>query len=228
MQIAPDPPFEADDPGSSLANGELAARLFKTFNTIEGAIYGYRGYWKTPVGLRQDSTAYHPRLDVLGASLRGPIGAGIGNAEIAWYNSKKEPKGSNSRHPGSQLRFLLGYEQEILTRLTAAGQFYVEWIQDHEPLEQTQLSIYKTDEYRQVITFGLHYRTRQDKLTLSWFSFYSPSDQDYFLKPSAHYRINDNWQLTGGLNLFGGKNPHTTFAQMENSSNSYLRLRYQY
>ncbi|WP_083704608.1 hypothetical protein [Motiliproteus sp. MSK22-1] len=224
MQVAPEPHFDADEPD----NSELAIRLFKTFDTIEAAIYGYRGYWKTPSGLDQVGTAYHPRLNVVGASLRGPVSRGIGNVEMAWYDSKEEPGGNTARTPTNQFRLLLGYEQEIAARLTAAGQFYLEWLQDYEQLEQPRPSLYNSDEYRQVLTFSLRYRTLQDRLILHWFSFYSPSDRDYFLKPSAHYRINDHWQLTAGLNIFGGDSPHTTFAQMEKSSNSYVRVRYQY
>jgi hypothetical protein len=60
------------------------------------------------------------------------------------------------------------------------------------------------------------------------FSLYSPSDQDYHLRPTVSWRLSDTWQITGGANLFGGEEPHTFFGQLEDNSHVYLRLRRYY
>jgi len=116
----------------------------------------------------------------------------------------------------------------LLPRFTAAAQFYLEWTQDYTELQQHQPSSYLADEYRQLWTLDLRYRTPQDNLTLSLFSFYSPTDDDYYLRPTAAYRLSDSWLLSAGLNLLGGDLRHTPFAQMEDGSNAFLRLRYRY
>ena len=42
------------------------------------------------------------------------------------------------------------------------------------------------------------------------------------------YKITDNWQLSGGANLFFGKDDYTFFGQFEDNSNLYLGLRYNF
>lgn len=222
-----------DEPSESFSNGEFAARLHGTTaflgsSSTEWAFYGYRGFWKQPNALNSSMGPYFSRLNVLGASLRTNIARGIGHTEFAWYNGADDV-GNDPRVPNNQMRFLLGYEQELIPKLTLGLQYYLEKIQDYDALAGNDgNSPYRPDENRSLWTVRLTYRAMQDNLTLSWFSFYSPTDQDYYHRPSAKYRFNDQLSLTLGGNFFGGEQAHTFFGQFENASNIYARIRFSY
>ena len=81
---------------------------------------------------------------------------------------------------------------------------------------------------RHVVTNRLTWRDQRDRLTLSLFTFYSASDDDYYLRPVVSFRQSDNWTFTGGANLFGGDQQHTFFGQLEDNSNAYFRVRFNY
>jgi hypothetical protein len=65
-------------------------------------------------------------------------------------------------------------------------------------------------------------------LTLSIFSYYSPSDKDAYLRPNIHYKATDQLALEAGANIFFGDYPHTFFAQFENNTNIYTAIRYSF
>ena len=74
----------------------------------------------------------------------------------------------------------------------------------------------------------LTYRAKQQTLTYSLFSFYSPTDHDVYLKPSIDYRYNDQWLFSTGANLFFGKDDYSFFGQHQDNSNAWLRVRFEY
>lgn len=220
------------EPKESLRNGELAARLYGNADLngslAEWALYAYHGYWKQPNSLNAIGQPVFTPLNVLGASIRGAVGRGLGNAEFAWYNGTDD-QGNNPHIPNNQLRVLLGYETELRPRLTLGLQYYLEHIQDYSALAANDAgSPYRPDRNRQLWTVRLNYRMWQDNLTLSWFSFWSPTDQDSFHRPAVRYRFNDQLNLTLGANIFSGKQGHTFFGQFEDASNLYARLRWSY
>jgi hypothetical protein len=65
-------------------------------------------------------------------------------------------------------------------------------------------------------------------LKLSLFTFYSPSDQDGYLRPNIHYRINDHWSAEMGANIFFGGKDYTFFGQFEDNTNVYLGIRWSF
>ncbi|WP_432698612.1 hypothetical protein ACQUQP_09790 [Marinobacterium sp. YM272] len=221
----PDGKLHADEPNAFPQDGEFAARLSGRQQSLEWALYGYRGFWKQPLGLDKHGEPTFPRLDVYGASLRGPLAGGIANTEIAWYEGKDDA-GDNPRTPNDQLRWLVGFDHELVPNLNGAVQYYLEWTQDYDQLKLSSPDAYRPDELRQVVTLRLTWKLMRDNLTLSWFNYYSPTDQDYYLRPSLSYRIDDHWTLSSGANLFGGDAPHTFFGQFEDGSNLWARLRY--
>ncbi len=58
-------------------------------------------------------------------------------------------------------------------------------------------------------------------LILSLFAYYSPSDENAYLRPSASYTINDHAGIFAGANIFMGSDDHTFFGQFENNCNVY-------
>ncbi len=230
---APTGKLSPEYPDESFSNGEFAARLHGSAqlfgsSSTEWALYAYRGFWKQPNALNSNGQAYFSPMNSLGASLRTNVANGIGHAEFAWYNGEDD-SGADPMLPNNQLRFLLGYEQELLPKLTMAVQYYLEHIQDYEALVANDGdSPYRPDENRELWTLRLTYSAMQENLIMSWFSFYSPTDQDYYHRPSVKYRFNDELSLTVGGNLFGGKQEHSFLGQFENASNMYARVRWSY
>jgi len=71
-----------DRPKRWFRDSEFAARLYKNIKNYEFALYGYRGYWKSPGGQNASGQSIFPDLNVYGASVRGAIGKGIGSLEF--------------------------------------------------------------------------------------------------------------------------------------------------
>jgi hypothetical protein len=142
-------------------------------------------------------------MNAYGASLRRPAGPGLFNIETSYYDSDTD-----------QTRFLLGYEWEARPRFTVGLQYY---------LERNEAA-----KNRFLLTNRLTYRAGMDKYTWSLFTFYSPSDDDYYFRPQFTYRHSDEWSLTAGANLLGGDEAHTFFGQLDDASNAYVRVRYHY
>ncbi|BDY06144.1 hypothetical protein [Ferrimonas sp. YFM] len=222
QKVAPDK--RADEPSDDAAS----ARLYWTRQGAEYALYGYWGYTGQPLGADAQGSPQHARLNAYGASVRLPALGGLLNAEAA-YHLSPDADNADLSAPKDKVLALLGYETELVTNLTGSVQYYLEHIRDYQdylaPLPNPE---YAADQNRQLLTLRLTYRAMQEKLTLSLFSFYSPTDRDYYLKPQVSYRPNDQWLLSGGLNLMNGQDQHTFFGQLDDNSNAWFRLRYHY
>ena len=227
--VAPDSGLNPIEPNSSLANGEFAVRLFRTIEGSEYALYGYHGFFKQPNALTETFEPTFAPLDVWGASLRRPVGPGLFNIEAAYYDSRDDDDGSDPLLPNSQLRFLAGFEWEAKPRFTVGFQYYLEQTLDHGALiTNSPAPEFEPEEYRQVLTNRLTYRVGMEKYTWSIFTFYSPSDDDFYTRPSLNYRHSDEWTFVIGANVFGGNKRQTFFNQLQDASNVYMRLRYNY
>ena len=228
-RVAPDPPLSAVEPDKDVENGELAVRLFKNVKGAEYALYAYRGFFHQPTAFTGTMRPTFAPLSAVGASVRRSLGPGLFNAETVLYASRDDRAGDDPLIPNDQVRLLLGYEQEAVTNLTIAFQYYLEWTLDHGALiANSPTPELEPDEYRHVLTNRLTYRLNQDKLTLSLFTFFSPSDEDYYLRPVVAYRYSDQWSFAGGANIFDGDEPHTFFNQFSDNSNVYARARYHF
>lgn len=223
--VAPDPPIGALEP----QRYELALRVYRTIRGVEYAAYGYDGYFKQPTALDADGRLTFAPLRSLGASVRLPLWSGLLNAELAWYESTDDADGDDPAVPNSQLRFLAGFERELVANFTAGLQYYLEHTRDHDALiANSPAPQFEPEEYRHVLTNRLTWRIAQDRWTLSLFTFLSPSDEDFYLRPSVTFRQSDEWQFNAGGNWFGGREDHTFFGQLEDNTNLYVRIRYNY
>lgn len=206
---------------------QWSARVATTINGIEYALYGYKGFWTTPVGVNRQNQPYFPQLNSWGASALTSLGSGIINAEFSFYNSVEDPNGTQSNIANSQVKALIGYEQEAAKNLTLSVQYYVEKTKQYQSF--TQFNPFKeqqVDEYRQLATVRLRYTTMQQKLTYSFFAFYSPTDNDSYIKPSVNYRYNDSLSFSAGANIFLGSKAYTFFGQHQDNSNAWFRARF--
>lgn len=209
---------------------EWSLRVSRNLAGYELALYGYDGYWKSPVGFDPvTDKATFPRLRVFGASLRGTLGKGIVSLEGGYYDSRDDRNGREPLVPNSEWRGLVGYEQELVRNVTAGFQYYLEAMQHHGRYRDSLMSTATArDELRQVVTARVTWQLLNQNLMLSAFSYWSPSDQDGYLRPVAEYKLTDAWQITAGANLFWGRDEHTFFGQFVNNNNIYAGIRYSF
>jgi len=221
---------QTDRPNRWFSDDEIHYRLHRSVGAYEVAAYGYHGYWKSPGGQSAvTGRAIFPKLNVYGASVRGPVGKGIGNVEIGYYDSSQDRSGDDGLIDNSQLRMLVGYEQEIATDLTLGIQYYVEHMLDHDGyVLSLPVGGVERDKTRHLITTRLTYQTLNQNQTYSIFFYYSPTDQDAYARPSVIRKIDDHWTATVGANVFFGKEEHTFFNQFARNSNVYMSLRYSF
>ena len=216
-------------PNDVFSDDEIAIRLYRNFHAVETALYYYKGFWKSPAGVdSQTGKSIFPELQVFGASLRSPLAGGIANFELGYYKSAAGA-GKDPLLRNSEVRVMLGYEREIARELTGGIQYYLERKLDYqEYLNSLPPTALANDEDRSIVTLRLTKSLLQQDLNLSFFKFYSPSDEDGYLRLTAAYKFTDAWKIVGGLNYFYGKEPHTGFAQFEDASNLYIALRYSF
>ncbi len=218
-----------DQPNGWFRDSEIAARLYKNINNYEFALYGYRGYWKSPVGQNAAmNQAIFPDLNVYGSSVRGAIGKGIGNLEVGYYESADDLSGKNRLIENSQMRYLVGYTQEIAKEFTAGVQYYVEQMLDYSQYKDNLLSGPVRDRDRHLITLRLTKLLMNQNLRCSLFTYFSPSDKDVHMRPSINYKVDDNLAMEIGANIFFGDYPHTFFSQFQNNTNMYIGMRYSF
>jgi hypothetical protein len=220
--------FPVEEKNSVFKEDEVHLRLARNIDGLELAAYGYYGYWKTPEGVIPVPTPqlFYPRLAVVGASLRNTLLGGVGNVEVGYYDSPEDKHGSDPLIRNSEVRFLTGFERELARDLTGAFQYYLEYMQDYGAYEQTSQPATRKDEFRHLLTVRLTQLLLDQNLRLSLFAYYSPSDEDAYLRPRFHYKINDQLAVDGGINYFFGADDHTFFGQFEDATNIYVGVRW--
>ncbi len=209
-------PVLADRPDAWGEEGEVAIRLSRMVAGWTYALYGYDGFWKSPQGFDQATGRNtFPALSVYGASARGALSGGIGSLEVGYYDSREDRDGADPFVPDCEVRLLAGYEHEIVRNLTGAAQYYLE----HAPDE---------DENRHLLTVRLTQMLMNQNLILGLFAYWSPSDDDGYLRPRIEYKLSDNWKIEARGNIFVGKEPDSFFGQFEDGSNVALATRYSF
>jgi hypothetical protein len=216
-------------PPQTLANMEWAVRLLRQFGSYEVALYGFKGFFHSPLGVRDPGRheLFFPELAVYGGSVRGPGLGGITNLEFGYYDSLENRAGGNPFVENPSIKYLVGYERQAWTDFTVGVQYYVEQMLHFETFKASlPPGLPSRDEFRHLLTLRLTQLLRYQTVELSLFAFFSPSDQDYYLRPAVSYKITDQLTAVLGANLFGGAKQSTAFGQLEANDNVYLRLTY--
>ena len=202
-------------------------RLSTYSSGIEYALYGYLGYWTTPLMNQQTGHLSYPEFNSLGGSVRGSLGKGVANAEFAWYDSREDRQGTDPSIPNSQFRGLLGYERSLKNEVTLGFQYSLEWVQHYDQLlAHSESAEFEPDRFRHLLTARWQMASFQQTLHWTLFMFWSPSDRDSYLRPQIRWRKDDHWTFSGGVNLFYGSQVHTPFGQHEANSSLWLSTRY--
>ena len=219
------------EPPNQFNNTEYALRIHRTFKSYEAALYYFYGFYEMPMGYLNEANRelFYPRLNVYGASLRGPVLGGIGNIEIGYYDSRNDRKGNNRLIQNSSFKLLTGYEKDLGNDFRVGVQYLYEQTLDYGNYKKALMPYdYRWDEYRHLLTLRLTKLFLRQTLHLGFFVFYSPSDEDAYLRPTVSYDVNDHLTATLGANLIWGKQNITEFGQMEQNSNIYFRIRYSF
>ncbi len=222
-----------EKPAFQFENFEQALRLYRTFSGFEVTIYAYRGFYRTP-SVTPDSLPikiiYHyPKLSAYGASVQKNLYNGIFSLEYGYYDSREDRAGDNPMIPNSFHKFLAGYQRQGWKDFSYSFQFYGEYMSDYSNYEKSlAIGFPKQDRFRQLLTARATQFLKYQTLKFSWFTFFSPSDNDYYLIPEVQYKISDKlWMALGG-NIFGGERKSTFLGQFDKNDNTYLTLRYEF
>ncbi len=220
--------LSTDIPSEWWRDGELDLRLYRNIHGYELAAYSHQGYWKRPAGKNPSGLNAFPRLQTYGASVRGQIGQGIGNAEFAYYRSSDDLSGSDPDVRNSELRYLVGYAQELAQDLNVSAQYYFEHMLDYSAYRENYTGTKARDRLRQVMTLQITQLLMGQNLELSASAYYSPTDDDAYIRPHLAYNYTDDVVLEAGANVFFGNDESTFFAQFHNNTNAYVSVRYSF
>jgi hypothetical protein len=229
------PSREKEEPNTTLENTQLALRLYRRIKDFDVSAYAYRGFWLTPNMKPDDLTAptraitFYPDLSVYGLSAQGGALAGVLSFETGYYQSREDEGGKDPFIRNSQIRFLIGYQRQIWEDFTAGIQYYSEYMLSHdEYVENLPAGVPKLDEYRDITTVRLTQLLRHQTLKLSFFAFYSPSDEDYMIIPEVKYNFTDEFSAALGANIFGGEEDAFNFGQFDKNDNIYTVIKYEF
>ncbi len=221
--------FDAEKRGAFGSDSEISMRVSQTWGGTTVALYGYKGFWKSPNAMRFDGTIYYPELWVYGASVQSSLLGGLVNAEYGHYHSKEDVGGLNPMVPNSELRFLGGYEHELAKNLMGSMQYYVEYMLENDAYQKTLMpGMIEKVEYRDLITIRLTKMMMNQTLILSLFSYYSPAENDAYTRGNIALTVTDYLTVDAGANVFAGEHNYTFFGQFESNSNVYggIKIRF--
>lgn len=211
---------------------EVAIRLYRNVADFDVSLYAYRGHWRTP-SMRTDTladptiaTRYYPKLAVYGASAQRNMVGGVMSFEAGYWDSSRNQMGTDPTIPHSQWRVLAGYQRELASDFTAGFQLYGERMQGYERyVTAIPPGFPSQDRFRQVASLRLTKFLDYQAWRLSCFSAYSPTDKDYFFQPEITHKLVDNFTVSLGANIFGGRQPWTFFGQFGKSDNFFFQAR---
>ncbi|MCK4738803.1 MAG: hypothetical protein KAT46_02540 [Deltaproteobacteria bacterium] len=218
-------------PSSNPKNIESSLRLSRTFGSVEGALYFFSGFYKDPVGVLNpiSMSLFYPRMNSYGFSLRGPFLGGIANFEAGFLESRDDINGENPLITNSEVRYLIGIEEDLGGDTKLGLQFYVEQMLSYGKYENgVPLGAEKRDEFRSLLTLRLSKFFLAQTLHAGFILFYGLNEDDLYFRPRVSYNFTDNFKLSLGANIFDGANDHTNFGQLQGNNNLFLGARYSF
>lgn len=226
----PGMPRQTSKPKSTPGHTEVAVRLYRYLGAFDASVYAYRGFWRSPPGMRFDGEEvgfFYPELSVYGASLQGGVLNGVLSLEGGLYDSREDRDGTDPSVENGQLRFLAGYQRAFGDDLTVGVQYYGERLVDYGAYrEALPAGFPQRKEIRHNATLRITRFFRYQTVRFSLFAWASPNEEDYYVSPEARYHVSDEMWITVGANLFGGAENHTFFGQFDHNDNLYGALRY--
>ncbi|HOY09818.1 MAG TPA: hypothetical protein PLB05_07060 [Candidatus Omnitrophota bacterium] len=218
-------------PALQAENMQYALRVYRTFGSMEGALYYYRGFDPSPRSYLDEANRqlFYERLDAYGASVRSPFAGGISHAEVGYYRSRQDPNGTNRLVENSMFKGMVGYEKDLGHDLKVGGQYLYEQKLDYAEYQAALLPYdYFWDERRHLLTQRITKLYKNQTVMLGLFNFWSPSDRDGYARASCAYDMSDQWKLVVGVNIPWGEDMITDFGMMAKNKNAFVRVRYSF
>ncbi len=221
-------PIDIGIPDRVFEDVEVSGRARLAIASFEAALYGYHGFWKSPFGFDPTANqAIFPPLSVFGASLRGPLLGTLLSLEGGYYLSEDDTDGTNPFVPNSEIRALIGLERSFGAAFTASVQGYLESMQAYdEYLMGLPAGFVARDQNRAVVTARGTFDWAREQVRTSAFVFFSPTDNDAYVRYTLHWGIGRFTAIDLGANLFFGQRESTFFGQHQKNSNVYSALRF--
>lgn len=219
------------EPACKASNIQYALRLYRTIGSNEVAFYYFRGFDPSARSYLNEMKRqlFYERLNVYGASIRGPLAGGIANLETGYYQSVQDKEGDNRLIENSAFKALVGFEKDLGNDFKLGFQYLYEQKLDYDAYIAALLPIdFFWDEYHHVLTQRITKLYKNQTVMLSLFNFWSPSDKDGYIRASCAYDITDQWKFTVGVNIPWGEDNLTDFGMMEKNKNVYVRVRYSF
>ncbi|MBI5598900.1 MAG: hypothetical protein HY890_04090, partial [Deltaproteobacteria bacterium] len=221
-----------EEPRANLRDTEIAIRAYRDIAGIDASFYAYKGFYRTSSMLPDAPSTikfFYPRLSVYGISLQASAASGVLSLESGYYDSREDGGGRNPFVPNSQIKFLMGYQRQIIEDLTAGLQYSGEYMRDYSEYRKgLPAGVPKDPEFRQLASLRLTYFLMHQDMRLSWFSFWSPTDRDYLVNPEVKYNFSDHVWGAIGANVFGGRSGATQFGSLSRNDNIYVQARYEF
>ncbi len=226
---------EKIEPATTLENTQLALRLYRRIKGFDVSAYAYRGFWLTPNMMPDDLTSptevitFYPKLSIYGMSAQGGALGGILSFEAGYYQSREDEGGKDPFIRNSQIRFLIGYQRQIWEDFSAGVQYFGKYMTQYDAyVANLPEGAPRLDEYRDITTVRLTQLLMHQTLKLSFFAFYSPSDEDYMIIPEVKYNFTDELSAALGANIFGGPEDAPNFGQFDKNDNIYTVIKYEF
>jgi len=223
------------EPSVKIDNTEIALRAYRDVAGFDGSIYFYRGFHRQPSMLPDSMTMpvkitlFYPDLSVYGASLQGRALDGVLSLEAGYYDSRQDRDGKDPMIPNSQTKYLIGYQRQLWEDFTIGFQYFGEYMHDYSEYRKNLPSGFPGEKrLHDLIALRLTQFLKHQTLRLSFFSFYSPTEDDYLLNPEIKYNFSDYLWAAAGANIFGGGEEWNQFGQMDKNDNIYTQIRYEF
>lgn len=127
------------------------------------------------------------------------------------------------------IKIMGGYTKDLGNDLKAGVQYLYEQRLDYDNYLANRLAADLIfDESRHLLTQSVTKLFANQTVRVALFNFYSPSDNDGYVRPTVSYDVTDQWKVTVGGNFPWGEDDMTEFGQMKKNKNVYLRARYSF
>jgi hypothetical protein len=216
-------------------DSELAMNLNRYIGGHQVAFYYYRGFFKNPKSMQGEGTPENPfrpfysRLNVYGGSTEGQLGAGILTTEFGYYDSLDDEEGWNPMVENSKMKYLIGYKMDLNANWMVGLQWYRESFKDYEHYEESVgFNPFRKAENSNTFTMRVMFKAQQETLFVNLFCYVRPEDKDSFIKLDMSKRLDDNFVIFAGVNVFDGKEGYEAreFGMLRYDDNFFIRLRY--
>ena len=219
-----------NNPTLNIANSEIGGRSVYLLNDLNlSAFYLYT--WdksgiiksKSPGGSTNPLERDYERIHVLGGTFSKPLGDIMLKGELA-YNagSQIQLAGSNgiSNTQSDFLDYMLGFDYTFTGGLRTNTQIiqhaitnYQDSIVGYDRALTTYLSLWCS------------YLFWDDQLEPELFLLTGLTNSELMARPAINYKLNDNWKVKIGADLFNGQQ-NLIFGQFQNSSRVYSQINY--